>query len=210
MCFGSPKVDTTIQEQQLEEARLARQREEERTARIQEGSNRLDTQFGMFDDSFYGGRTQSYLDYYQPQLDDQFKNARDQLTYALARAGTLNSTLAADKTANLTKMYDTQRGAITSQALDATNQQRARINAEKSSLVAQLNATGDADRVSNEALARTQQMYGETPAYNPLGDIFAGVAAGIGNYVNAQNNSATYKTYFGNSGQSGGSASVIH
>jgi hypothetical protein len=37
MCFGSPKVDTTIQEQQLEEARLARQREEERTARIQEG-----------------------------------------------------------------------------------------------------------------------------------------------------------------------------
>jgi len=154
-----------------------------------------------FDDAFFGGQRDAYMDFYQPQLDDQFGQAKDQLTYALARAGTLNSTLAADKSADLTKKYDVQKASVLSQANDQVAQNRSRINNEKSALVAQLNATGDANRVSNEALSRTQQMYNEAPAYNPLGDIFSGVAAGIGNYVNARNDVNAYNSYFGN-GQS--------
>lgn len=161
-----------------------------------------------FNDDFFDQRRNDFLGYYQPQLDDQFGKARDQLTFALARAGTLNSTLAADKQGDLSSQYDVQRGSILSQADADVAAQRARINQEKSGLVAQLNATGDADRVSNEALARTQQMFNERPTYNPLGDIFSGVAAGIGNWHNAQQNRNAWNTY--NQGRSGGGFYMVN
>ena len=199
MCFSKPKVDNSIQKQQLAEAAEARQREEERQARIKTGTAKIDQVFGTFDDSFYNTRKGEYLDYYQPQLDDQFKKAQDELTYAFARNGTLNSTMAADKQAELKSKYDTEKAGILSQADTAIGEMQSRNNNEKSALVSQLQATGDADRVSNEALGRTQQLFQERPTYNPLGDIFAGVASAIGNYKAGQTQGQIYNTYYGSS-----------
>lgn len=210
MCFGGkPKIDDSIQRQQMAEAAEARQREQEREGRIRSGTTKIDSVFGGFNDDYYDTRRQSYLDFYQPQLDDQFADAKEQLTYALARAGTLNSTMAADKTADLTKRYDTQRATLLSQADDDVASAKSRINSEKSALVSQLNATGDADRVSNEALARTQQIGSERPSYSPLGDIFSGFAAGIGNYMDARANAATSTAYFGNGGKKAAAARTV-
>lgn len=209
MC-SSPKVDNSIQKKQLQEAEEARKREEERQARIKAGTAKIDQTFEAFDDGFYNNLLNDYTSFYMPQLDDQFGKAKDDLTFALARAGTINSTVAADKQADLLKQYDTQRASILSQGQDTVNAQRQRIGSEKSALVAQLNATGDADRASNEALARTQQMYHEKPAYNPLGDIFAGAAAGVGNYWNAQQNANAVRAYYGAAnGNRAGSGRII-
>lgn len=153
-----------------------------------------------FDDQFFQDRHDAFMGFYQPQLDEQFGDAKDQLTYALARAGTLNSTLAADKQADLMSKYDVQRASLLSQADADVADTKTRLNQEKSALVAQLNATGDADRVSNEALSRTQQLYQQKPNYNALGDVFAGAAAGIGNYFNARNDTQLYNGYFGGTG----------
>lgn len=208
MCDFGPKVDTTLSDQMTAEAAAARQREEERQGRITTGMADLDTQFGAFDDSFYDQRKDSFLGYYTPQIDDKFSDAKDQLTYALARAGTSNSTMAGDQLGKLLKAYSSEQAGILSQAdADGANV-KSRIGAEKSSLTAQLNATGDASRVSNDALGRTQQLFAETPVYSPLGDIFGGVANGIGNYAQAQREQQLYRTYFGN-GQSGSSSRVI-
>lgn len=209
MCFGKPKVDKSIQLQQQAEAEAARKKEEERQARIQSGTQRVNKTFSQFDDNFYDQRRNDYMGFYQPQLDDQFNGAKDQLTFALARAGTLNSTTAADKQADLLKKYDTQRATILSQGEDQVNSARQQMNAQKSSLISQLNATGDADQVANQALAQSQQLYRENNSYSPLGDIFAGVASGIGNYMSAQNNTSAYNSYFGNSGRSGGKARIV-
>ena len=208
MCFGGPKVDNSVQQQQLEEAAQARQREEERQARVTSGSAKLDQIFSGFDDNFYDARRAAYTGFYKPQLDDQFRSAQDQLTFSLARAGTLNSTMAADKQGELKNKYDVQNASIISQADGEAAALRQRINNEKSALVAQLNATGDADRVSNEALGRTQQMFHEKPAYSPIGDIFSGVAAGIGNYYNARQNTAMHNAYFGANSPSGSRSGV--
>ena len=193
MCFGGPKVDDTIQRQQLEESRLARQREQEREDRIKAGTASIDQQFSQFDDNFYGKRTQSYNDYYQPQLDDKFSQARKDLTYALARAGTLNSSAAADKNALLSKQYAQQSSAINAKALGEADTLRQNVQNNKSSLVSELNATGDADAASNAALASTKMMFNQVPAYNPLGDIFSGVASGIGNVMGAYNAQQIYQ-----------------
>lgn len=199
---GQPTVDNTIQQQLLAEAQAARQREEARQARITSGIQTINNTFAPFDDNFYKGRKTAFLDYYQPQLDDQFKDARDKLTYAFSRAGTLNSTMAADEAAKLGKKYTLQLGSLVNQADGDANGLRSQIENDKSSIIGQLNSTGDAQAASNDALARTKVLAQSAPAYSPLGDIFSGVGDAIGNYANANRNRQLYSAYFGPSGSS--------
>lgn len=199
MCFSKPKVDNSVQVQQQQEAAEARAREEARQARVNAGTAKIDEVFGTFNDGFYDARRGEYLDYYQPQLDEQFQKAQEELAYAFSRNGTLNSSMAAEKQAELKSKYDVEKAGIISQADSAIGEMRSRNNSEKSALVAQLQATGDADRVSNEALGRTQQLFNERPSYNALGDIFGGVASAIGNYKAGQQQGQVYNTYFGSS-----------
>lgn len=193
-----------------QEAEAARKEEEARQARIKAGMDKLDDAFSQFDDDFYNGRKSAYLDFYTPQLEDAYKKGQDELTFAFARNGTLNSTAAADKFADLLKDYEVNKASIASQAdADVTNL-KSRIAGEKSSLASQLNATGDADRVSNEALGRTQVLFNERPTYNPLGDIFTGVANGVGNYAAYNRDQSIYNQYFGKGGGGGNASRVVN
>lgn len=213
MCgVSGPKYDTTLQDQMLQEAADARKREEERQARIKSGMTSLDQTFGAFNDNFYSGRKSAFLDYYEPQLEDQFSDASKKLTFALGRNGILNSSMAGDEAGKLLKSRADNWASIVSKADADVNNLKSQVSGEKSSLVAQLNATADADRVTNDALSRTSQMYQQRPEYNPLGDIFAGVGSAIGNYTTAQQNRAIYDTYFGGAGRSGsaGSSRIVY
>jgi len=200
VCFDKlmgPKVDNSVLRQQQADASRARADEEARQGRIRQGTSAIDEAFAGFNDEFYKGRADAYQEYYEPQLQDQFGKARDSLTFALARAGLLNSSVAGEKQADLTKSFEDQRSQIISRALASVNDQRARIAGQKSALVGQLNTTGDSTQASQAALATSKQLAGEQPEYSPLGDIFAGVAAGIGNAAAAKNKQDTYNTYFG-------------
>lgn len=212
MCFfggGSSTPDTSVRDLMLEEAEAARLEEEARQKRIKEGTTKLDSMFSQFNDDFYGDRKSAYLDYYTPQLEDAYKQGQDELTYAYARNGTLNSTAAADKFAKLLKDYEANKGALASQADADVSNFRTRVANEKSSLAAQLNATGDAQRVSNEALGRTQMLFSERPTYNPLGDIFTGIGNGVGNYASWNRDQQIYNQYFGNAGGSGPASRTV-
>ncbi len=201
MCgISGPKYDTTIQDQMLAEAEAARKREEERQARIKTGLTSIDNTFAGFDDDFYSGRKSAFLDFYQPQIEDQFTDAKKQLTFGLARNGILNSTMAADSAGKLSKDYATNWASIVSKADADVNALKSGVANEKSALTAQLNATADADRVTNDALGRTQMLFETRPDYNPLGDIFSGVGDAFSNYNTAQTNRAVYDTYFGKKG----------
>lgn len=194
--FSSPKVDNTVRDLMTQEAAAARLKEEQRQAAIKTGMGSINSQFAGFGDDFYGGRRDALLDYYQPQLDDQMKKARDALTFAFARAGTLNSTMAADRTADLTKQYDLQKAGLVSNAEgDAANLRNA-VQNQKSALIGQLNATGDANQIANDATAATQQIYATRPNYSPLGDIFSGIAGGIGNMIGANQQASYNQSYF--------------
>lgn len=201
MCGGGPDVDTTIQDQMLADSRRAREEEEARKERIRQGTARIEDVFGGFDDSFYGNYRTDILDFYQPQLDDQFSDARDELTFALTRAGTLNSSMAGDKLADLTTAYDTNRAKLLADAEGQVSDLQSRVANEKSSLISLLNSTGDADRAANEALARSQVLFEKQPDYNMLPDIFAGATAGIGGWMERRRQQQMLDTYFGGRGQ---------
>jgi|GEM_PF-1081053 len=212
MCGGKPKIDTSYQKQMQADAVRARAEEEARKARIKDGNTKIDTQFKQFDDSFFGGFEKNYLDFYKPDIENKFSDAKDQLTFGLARAGTLNSSMAGDRQGRLLSDYNMQTAANLSQAQDATATLRGNVNQEKSSLISLLNATGDSEMAGNQALSRSAQLFKAQPTYNPLGDIFGGAANGIGNYYAGKNDRAASDAYFnpGKSASKAGSSKVIY
>ncbi len=86
---------------------------------------------GVFDDSFFNRFKQSILDYYMPQVEDQYGKAKDQTTYGLARAGTLQSSAATDEAARLAKENQLNRANVVTQADTGAAGLRQRVAQER-------------------------------------------------------------------------------
>lgn len=185
MCFGGPKVDNSALEFQKQEAARARAEEDARKGRIAAGMQSIAS---IFDGGANGGGLQPVLDqrrealegFYLPQLEDQFEGAQDDLTYALARSGQLVSSTEGEKRADLGQAYALNRADLDSQIQSDVSQTRSRINQQRQSLEAALRASGDQTSATNNALATATTFRQEIPALNPIGNVFTGLASGIG------------------------------
>lgn len=127
-------------------------------------------------------RREAMEGFYYPQLDDQAADARDQLTFALQRAGLLDSTAAGEKQADLQTQLGLERGNIASRIARDLAGQRTRMNQYRSSIESGLRASGDATRAANEALQAAVTFRDDMPDLNPIGNVFGGIAQGIGAY----------------------------
>lgn len=145
---------------------------------------------GKFNDQFFNDRRNTFLSFYMPQLDQQNTEARDRLTFALNDAGLLNSTVAGERVGKLQRDYDTNRASVLADAENDVTNLKGEVTNQRAAALSQLLATGDADRASNEALSRQQITFQSKPRYSPLGDIFGGVATGIGAYQSRMNDAA--------------------
>ncbi|WP_048647496.1 hypothetical protein [Nitratireductor soli] len=132
-----------------------------------------------FDDSFFEGRRNSFLDYYAPQLEDQYSDAQKELTFALARGGNLNSSTRGEQVGDLQKLFDTNERSIADQALAHENQARTAVEDARGDLISMLNVTGDAEGAANSALTRASVL-SKPAAYDPLGQLFVDFTAGLG------------------------------
>ena len=171
-----------------------------------------------FDQKFYDQRRQAYIDNYTPQLAQQFSDARNQLSFALARAGLLRSSVASDKVARLNAENAVQTGTIANKAEDSVAQLRTTVEDERSNLINQLNVSADPAGTANLALARTSATASQPVSYSPLGDVFSGIASGIGNFVtgvrqrsilDSFNNAANNKQSGSGTGTSGQGTSIV-
>lgn len=158
------------------ESKRARQAEEERQARIREGTAAIGTAFEQFDDPFFDAQQEAYKDFALPQLDEQFGDARGQLIAALTRNGTLDSSMRVDRTADLDKDYQEGRQDITSKAIDYSTKARNSVEDARSGLISSLQVTGDAQGASNAALARASALAQPEP-YSPIGQAFTDATA---------------------------------
>lgn len=189
------RTDNSAATYQAQEAARARADEEARAAAVRQGSSAIDSQFSRFDDDFYNQRGQTYMDYYQPQLDEQYEDALARLTFSLARAGTTNSSIAGDALADLQTQRDRELTSLNSSRDSDVANMRARVQDERSNLLAQLNATGDAEAAANAATTRATQLYSETPALVPLDGLFAGVGNTIGAYQTGLNQGSRLSSF---------------
>lgn len=203
MCGSKSKKDNS--------AEIARQQEAQRQARILQGQQGIDQAFAGFDDNFFGGYQQQYSDYYDPQLNDQFNDARKRLTLQLAQTGNLTGSTGATQQANLQKYFDQQKMSVSNQSIEAAKKLRGDIDARKSQLYADNRAAADPGSAAAAAASAAQYLQPGAPS-SPLADVFGDFFAQLGNVAALKNTQrlteGTGVQSFGR-GRSGGSVDVI-
>ena len=146
---------------------------------------------GGFDDNFYNSYRQKVLDYYQPDEAKQYSEAQRDLTYNLARAGTLQSSTAADKQGDLAYNDALQKANIVANANQQTGQLQSQIQANKESLINQLYATDDPTLTANlaESSAKASQL--QDPTLTPAAALFTPALTSVGSALSYATNPNT-------------------
>ena len=163
---------------------------------------------GGFDDDFYNKFTNAQLGYYMPAEDRQFTQAQTNLDYGLARAGTLNSSIANTQLANLAYQDTLNKAQIQSSADTATAQLRDTVASDKNQAINQLYSTENPSTAASTAAGLVGNVQLTTPQLNPIGQLFTPIAVGTGNAIAGYTNPASYLPATGAGVASTGSGST--
>ncbi len=178
MCiFSAPKDNS---------AQIAREAEEQRQARITEGTGNINSAFAGFDDSFFGNIEQSANDFFSPQIDRQFDQTRESLIKNLARQGNLNASTGATQLADLDTAGQEQRVSFADKARGFATDSRADVENNRANLLRQLQASADPAAAAATAAGQAQVL-SAPPTFSPIGDLFTQFANNAATRINAQN-----------------------
>lgn len=178
---------------QMQQAAEARAKEEQRKARLEKGQTAIDDLFGdkSFGNEFYDKYTNANLNYALPQLGDQYEKAKKNLTFDLARAGTLRSTMAGEAQGDIESQKAVNEAGIRAKADSDTGALRTNIGQQKQTAIGQLYSTEDPDVAANTALHMVQNAQLQQPNLTPLGELFKpliiGAMGGFSGYNDQQN-----------------------
>ena len=165
----------------------ARQAEQQRQQNITNAQSGIDSAFSGFNDDYYKKYQKSYVDAYNPLVDQQYGDARKNVSLALARSGNLSSSYGADELAKLDAADQTQMANVASNATTATNAQRTNIQNNKSNLYSMAATAGDPSAASAQASTIASTL--DTPvAVSPLGDLFGSFTNLAANAAQAEQN----------------------
>ncbi len=192
-------------------AAIARQAERKRQIRISDGGLRVDDAFKGFNDKFYSGVSDDYNAYYTPLLEDQYTNAQEAATFKLANQGGIDSSAGAKLMADLFERYQNQRNDISQQAVNASKNQKAKVESDRANLVQQLEAGGSVRSAANNAVNRANTL-NEYSNYNPLEDVFADSIDNYNRYQRGSNlaTRATTRNEFYNNSSKAGNGRVVN
>lgn len=173
---------------------IARQQE------IATGTKNINDTFDkQFTPEFFGNIKQGYLNFANPQLDNQYRDAQKQLTYSLARTGNLDSSTRADQFGDLTTQYNSNRQQVAGDAQSKANASQDAVNSARSNLLSALSASGNAASAANSATAQASAL-SSAPSYSPIGDMFGGITSALAQ----QGQYARLAALTGNGGGGGG------
>lgn len=180
MCFmgGSLPADNS--------AAIAQQQQAQREANVNAGRSAIDQSFSQFNQPYYDQQVKAYNDYYKPQIDTQFQDARRALTLNLARSGNLASGAGARELSQLQGKYATDRAQSENDALNYGNTVRSNVETERNRLYQQNLAAADPSSIGSAAQASVGAL-GVQPTFSPLGNLFASIANSGAIAANAQN-----------------------
>jgi hypothetical protein len=221
MCFGgagksSGKANQANQAAMNANAQMAAQQradEQDRQNRVNSAISGINSIFSGFDNNFYDAKSKSYLDYYKPQLEQQYGQAKDETLYQLARQGLGNSSAGAKVYGDLATDYGNRQQELQSKATGYAQDARSQVEQQRNSLVNQATATANpqaASSAANNAVGSLQMMQ-PSGGYSPLAGLFntfAGAAAGgLQNYAYGNNGGLLGQVF--KTGSSGGNASRV-
>lgn len=145
-----------------------------------------------FGSDFYNNYENSILNYYLPQEGQQYDTARSSLSYSLARAGQLNSSVAGMDVGNLANQDAINRAQIASGADSQTAQLRSTIQNDEQTALNQLYSTEDPSVAANTAQNMVANANLTKPLLNPAGALFTPITVGVGNALSGFTNPTAY------------------
>jgi hypothetical protein len=148
--------------------------EEQRRRDITAGQGKIDEAFSQFDPAYYDKFKTDYTGYYTPQIADQYATAKDKLAATLAGRGTLDSTVGANKFAQLDKTRADSEADIGNQSVDASNSLKKQVEDTKTNLYQINQSAADPAGVSARAIGEASAITAPR-ALTPLGQVFASV-----------------------------------
>jgi hypothetical protein len=157
------------------------------TQLVNQDNSTINKDFAQFNPDYYTGYRNAYTGYYTPQVADQYAQAQDQLTAALAGNGTLESSAGAQALANLAKRNTDQVATIQQQADAAVTAQQQAVSAQKTTLYNQANAGVDPTQVAGNATAQTTAL-AAPQSYTPIGNVFSDLVTPFSNYTKSAAN----------------------
>lgn len=162
------------------EAKAARRAEEERQARIRDGTNKINYVFDReFNGTgFYADQGTRYREYALPQLDRQYEDAGSELNFDLARRGLTDSSVRADRTADLSELYELNRQDVVDRSRQVAKEARGGVEDARNDLLLTLQSTADAEGAARGALSRASVL-SQPEAYSPLEDLFLQFTSGL-------------------------------
>jgi hypothetical protein len=146
-------------------------------------------------DEFLNKYKQDMINYYQPQVTEQYGKAKDETKYRHAMAGTLSSTANIGNIADLSKQNKINTGEVTSKALEATNQLGDSIDDARAAAEAQVYSTENPTVASTAASRAIKNITAEKPTMTPLGEIFNIATIGAANYLKGSTNASNKVAY---------------
>jgi len=178
MCLSAPK-NTAADEAAKAEAET-RAREEKRQADITAGKVNIDNAYATFNDDYYGGYKDTYTGYYNPQVDDQYAQAKDKLTAALTGRGIYESSPGIAKMAELDKTYNQGRTQVANDAEAASRGLQSSVENSKTDLYALNQSSADPEGIGSRAVGQATAL-AAPQSFSPLGSLFAGLLSGFAN-----------------------------
>jgi hypothetical protein len=149
---------------------------------------------GGFGPSFYDAYNQKILDYYNPQEAKQYAEGGRDLTYNLARAGSLTSSVAADKQGELAYQDALAKADIVNNANQQTGQLQTQIQGNKQSLIDQLYATEDPTLTADLAQSSANASQLQDPTLTPLAAFITPAVTAVGGAANVLTSPYQYGT----------------
>ena len=146
--------------------------EAQRQASINQGMGEINSDFAGFTPDFYKTAADDYTKAVTPGVMQDYQATKNNLTYALARNGILNSSTAVNRNNSLQGQLATNETQIANNAQNQSNTLQANVNSQKGALVNQLESSADPTSIGEQATAATSQLRADSPV-QPLGDLFS-------------------------------------
>jgi hypothetical protein len=174
MCFGGGGGDGGLA--------ASTAQEDKRQVAIASGMDSIDSAFKGFDQPFYDGVKKSYTDFAQPQLDRQWGDAKEQLGYALDRAGIRNSSAAGRAQADAQYQHDQAEQSLTDTAQQTATGVQGQVQGARTAVTGQLNADANAGEAQSNAIAQSN-LLGIKPTFSPIGNLFQNLTGNLSLYA---------------------------
>jgi hypothetical protein len=177
-------------------------KEYKRQSDIKLGNTKINKDYTQFNPAYYGKYQKAYTDFYNPQIDDQYAQARGKLTAALAGRGNLESTAGINQLGQLQKQNDIAKTTVANQGQDAVNTLKSNVEKSKSDLVSLNASAADPSAIDNRASGEATAL-AAPPAFSPIGQVFSSFLApllsagfsGGGGYGGGQNYQSPFNAY---------------